>query len=434
MERYFLEPYRFVPPFRSTFWCRLGRKLVERQLKRRFGVVRWHFPDVDLLRQSLNQQAGVLLAANHCRWADPMLMGALSGQARHYFYYVASYHLFRQNKFMGWVMNRLGGYSIWREGADRESLKATASILAEADRPVVLFPEGTWFRQNDRVGVLQDGLSLITRQAARQSTRPIVVHPVAIKYWYLEDPTPEILKRLSKLERRIGWSPQGDLPILPRIEKLGGGLLTLKEIEYLGHPQPGDLDARIARLTGSQVDRLEKLHLGKLFDGWLLERVRRLRQHLTRQLHDKSQDESASYGIKKDLHDLLYCENLNAHSLEYLRSDPSLERLAETIQRIEETVTDEVEVPLAPMGATARVGPAMDVRSFAAGDRKEGDPMVRHLRTTLQGMLDTILSQGPPPEWNCPPRQPPHTPVLTTTPPLHEGLADVSPFHSAKAQ
>ena len=108
-----------------------------------------------------------------------------------------SYHLFKQKRLIGWWLNRIGGYSILREGADREAIRATAALLAEAERPVVLFPEGTWFRQNDRVGPLQDGLGLIVRQAAKQSERPIVVHPVGIKYWLLGDPLPELRRRVE---------------------------------------------------------------------------------------------------------------------------------------------------------------------------------------------------------------------------------------------
>lgn len=423
MERYFHEPYRFIPPFRGTHWCRLARGVVLRQLKRKLGVVRWHVDGVDLLRKSLAEKAGVLVTPNHSRWADPMMAGILSLHAGQYFYYVASYHLFRQGRFMGWFLNRLGGYSIWREGADRESIKTTADLLARAERPVVLFPEGTWFRQNDRVGQLQDGLSLITRQAARQATRPIVVHPVGIKYWMLEDPTPRVHERLARLERRIGWSPQDELPLVPRIEKLGGGLLSLKEVEFLGQAQPGDLDARIARLTDSQVERVEKQHLGKRFDGWPLERIRRLRQHLTRRLHDKAGDAEVSRRVKKALDDLLFFENLNAQSLEYLRSDPSPERLAETIQRIEETVTDQVEVPLAPTGATVQVGPAIDVRKFADGERKQGDPLVRHLRSAMQGLLDGLLEKGPPAEWGCPPRAPRPRPAAVADSPSPDPAA-----------
>ena len=39
---------------------------------------------------------------------------------------------------MGWVLNRIGGYSIWREGSDRESIRVTARILADAERHKLL--------------------------------------------------------------------------------------------------------------------------------------------------------------------------------------------------------------------------------------------------------------------------------------------------------
>src|SRR5262249_6302038 len=146
-----------------------------------------------------------------------------------YLYYVASFHLFRQSRVMGWLLNRLGGYSIWREGTDRESIKATVRILGDAERPVVLFPEGTWFRQNDRVGQLQEGLSLITRQAVKQSQRPILVIPVGVKYWMLTDPRVELTRRLAALERRLGWRPQTHLDLVGRMERLGSGLLAVKE-------------------------------------------------------------------------------------------------------------------------------------------------------------------------------------------------------------
>ena len=156
-QRYFLEPYRFVPPYRGKFWCRVAKHVMPRHLRGKMGVPRWHFQGLEHLRDSLSKNAGILLAANHCRWADPVVMGMLGVQLKQYFYYVVSYHLFKQKRLIGWWLNRIGGYSILREGADRDAIRATAGILAEAERPVVMFPEGTWFRQNDRVGPLQEG-------------------------------------------------------------------------------------------------------------------------------------------------------------------------------------------------------------------------------------------------------------------------------------
>jgi hypothetical protein len=411
LERYFLEPYRFIPPYRGTRWCRLARWVVPRHLRNKMGVARCHFEGMEHFKAALEQKAGILLSCNHCRWADPMVLGVLAWQLRQFLYYVASYHLFRQSRVMGWVLNRLGGYSIWREGSDRESLRVTARILAEAERPVVLFPEGTWFRQNDRVAPLQEGLSLIIRQAGRQCDRPLVVLPVALKYWMLDDPRPEIARRLDRLERRVGWHPHRHLDLVSRLEKLGSGLVALKEVEYLGEPRTGALDDRLAHLIASQLDRLETLYLGKHHDGWALERIRRLRQHLARRLHDEADKPETGAALQKDLEALLCLENLNAHSLGYLRESPSPERLVETVQRIEETVSDGVEVPLVPMGVTACISPAIDVRAGAArdGERKTergGDPLVQGLRGAMQALVDRLVAQGPPAEWGCPRTEP----------------------------
>jgi 1-acyl-sn-glycerol-3-phosphate acyltransferase len=409
-DRYDTEPYRFIPPFRGKFWCRVAGRVIPRHLRsKKMKVMHWQFEGLERLRESVDRQAGILLTPNHSRWADPMVMGMVGTSIKQYLYYVASYHLFKQSRFMGWVMNRIGGYSIWREGSDRESLKTSARILAEAERPVVLFPEGTWFRQNDRVGVLQDGLSLILRQAAKQSDRPLVIHPVGLKYWMLEDPRPELERRLEKLERRLGWHAQRQLPLVERIEKVGGALLALKEIEHFGQPRPGNLDERIAELVRSHVATREMLYFGKEFDGWLLERIRRLRQMLVRKLHEVKNQPEEVRPIRQVLSDLLFCENLNAHSLDYLRECPSLERLTETVLRIEETLSDAVEVPVTPMGVTGIVGTAIDVRAALEQKRETRggpDPLVQQLRGEIQALVDDLRSRGPVPAWNCPPPNP----------------------------
>jgi 1-acyl-sn-glycerol-3-phosphate acyltransferase len=404
-ERYFTEPYRFIPPYRSTRWCRLARFLMPRHLRRAMGVRLWHFEGAEHLEEARRRGAGVLLASNHCRRADPVALAMLGLHVKQFFYYVVAYHQFRQGRLLGWWVNRIGGFSILREGADREALRASARILAEGERPLVLFPEGTWFRQNDRLGPLQEGAGLIARHAARQTDRPVLVHPVAVKYWLLADPRPALRQRLEGLERRIGWHPQRELDLLPRIEKLGAALLALKETEYLDRPRTGPLDERIRFLTDARVTHLEEFYLGKTHNGWLLERIRRLRQRLVPRLAEVAADAEAARATREALDSLLFCENLGAHSLEYLHEHPSLERLTETVERIEETVTDEVERPVAPMGAAIAVGPALDIRAFTPArgpERTAGDPFTVQLGEAIQALLDRLLAQGPPAAWNCP--------------------------------
>jgi len=403
-QRYFLDPYRFVPPYRGKLWCRVSKYVMPRHLRRKMGVPLLQFHGLEYLRDSLSKKAGILLASNHVRWADPIVVGAMGVQVQQYLYYVVSHHLFKQNRLIGWWLNRIGGYSILREGADREAIRATVNILTEADRPILMFPEGTWFRQNDRVGRLQEGLGLIVRQAAKQSEWPILVHPVGIKYWLLGDPRPELNRRVEKLERSLGWLPKhgGDLP--ERLAQVGNAMLAVKEIERFGRAQEGDLDERIRRLAGVLIGDMEKRYLGKEYEGWNLERIRRLRLVLVRKLTELRDDAEAGLATREALELLLFCENLSAHSHEYLTERPSLERIAETIQRIEETVADQMEEPIGELGATLAVGPAVDVRAFAAAKRSArggGDPLMEAVRDGMKSLLRQMLEQGPPAEWNC---------------------------------
>lgn len=404
VQRYFTEPYRFVPPYHGTAWCRFARLFFKRHLERSVRIARWQCQGAEHLTQSLRDGAGIILAANHCRWSDGAVLARLGVELDRFFYYIVSYHIFKISPLTRWWINRIGCYSIWREGTDRDAIRATADALAAADRPVVVFPEGTWFRQNDRLGPLQEGLTLMLRLAAKQTERPLRVHPVAIKYWNLEDPRPALSKRLARLETRLGWLPQTEMEMVARIEKLGSALLALKEIEHLGRPQDGPLDTRIGGLANFIVGGLEKFYFGREFDGVNIERIRRLRLRLARRLQEVADEPEQTARLFADLDTLLFCENLGAHSLEYLRELPGPERLSETVQRLEETVDDSPEVPATDLGAVVDVGPPLDFRSYPAqAGRGEGDPLMQDLTAALQGQLDRLVAGGAPAEWNCPP-------------------------------
>lgn len=405
-KRYFREPYQFVPPFRSDFWCKIVTPLMPRQMKRVYRVEKWELRGQEKIKASLARGAGILLTPNHSRYADTPVMALLSIQLKQYFFYVASYHLFKQSRFKGWMLNRIGAFSILREGSDREAIRESARILSNAERPLVIYPEGTWFRQNDRLGPLQEGTALIVRQAAKKADRPIVVHPVSIKYWYLKDPRPQIAKRLSGIERYLHWDTQDELEVLDRINKLSSALLAIKEVEYLGNPQTGSLSERLANLIESQIRPMEREYLpNRASDQLALVRIRALRQVLVRKLWQSDAGSPKEQRRWQDqLSRLLMCELLASHSQTYLHERPSYERLGEAIERIEESITDRDE-PVAPLGAVLQVGDPLDVNDFLnqrSTDRQAGDPLMQAIATQVQQQVDALLAEGPPAEWKCP--------------------------------
>ncbi len=409
-QRYFTDPYQFVPPYRGRRWCRLIGGTVTARLRKRYQVQRCEYVGLEHLQASRARGAGILLTPNHSRMADAAVVAQLSRDLGYFVYILISYHLFRQGRVQRWLLNRVGCYSILREGADHEAIRASAEVLTQAERPLLVFPEGTWCRQNDRLGSLQEGVALIARKAARAGERPVVVHPMAIKYWALQDPRPVLKQRLARLEQALAWQPQDHIEPLPRLEKLYEALLALKEIEHFGAPRTGSVDERIRQLAEAHVSRSEMEQWGQTHDGPLIDRLRRLRHPLIRQLPHLATQAEKSAKVHRALDDLLFCENLNGHSLEYLHERPCAERLIEAVERIEETVFDRDDLAVVPLGAMVEIGPALDVSDYPRGkpgQRQGGDPLMEAVAATVQGMLDRQLQQGPPPAWGCPAPFPP---------------------------
>jgi len=207
------------------------------------------------------------------------------------------------------------------------------------------------------------------------------------------------------MEAWLSWPPQDDLELIARVEKLSGGLLALKEAQYLGQPQKGTLNERIAGLVETLVGGLEVLHWGKKSDDLMLKRIRRVRQLLVKRLPELVDQPKEFESARKALGDLLFCENICSFSLDYARELPSWERLTETVLRIEETASDHIDESVVPMGAVVDVGPALRVLDYPIPKgtaKNEGDPLLADLARTLQGQMDRLLAEGPPARWGYP--------------------------------
>src|SRR2546421_12970912 len=123
-----------------------------------------------------------------------------------------------QKRLQSFLLPRWGVFSIYREGADREAIKTAMQVTAAADRPLVIFPEGVITRHNDRLNNLMEGTALMGRGAAKQrdAMNPpgkVVIHPVAIRYFFDGDVQTAVLPVLHDIEHRLTWRPQADLPL-----------------------------------------------------------------------------------------------------------------------------------------------------------------------------------------------------------------------------
>jgi hypothetical protein len=366
------------------------QKVARWHLRRGYGLKELEFSGMEHLEASLKAGHSVLLAPNHCRPADPFVVLELARRAGVIVHTMASAHLFMNSAMQAWVLHRAGVFSVYREGMDRQAIAAAVEILRAAQRPLVIFPEGVVTRSNDRLNALMEGTAFIARSAAKKRAEEspagkVVIHPVALKYLFRGDIKTALEPTIEELELRLAWRPQRQLPLLDRITKIGVGLLSLKEIEFLGEPYNGTVPERVQRLVNYLLVPLEKEWLNGHSDDTVVGRVKKLRVAVLPGLIDKETTPAERDRRWQQLADMYLAQQLSLYPPDYLRSQPSPERMLETVERFEEDLTDKCRV-YRPMAVKVRVGEAIPVSP--ARDRSAAeDPAMSALEKQLHDML-----------------------------------------------
>ncbi len=403
MDRVIIEErYRFVPPYHGTVWPTLFRALLPWWTRHKYGIGKVRCFGVEHLRASLRAGHGILLTPNHCRPSDPLIIGRLAQEASTLLFIIASWHLFKQSRFATWYLRRAGAFSIYREGLDKQALKTAVEILSQATRPLVIFPEGVVSRANDRLETFMEGTSFVIRNAAKRMAKEhpdgrVVVHPIAIRYFFHGDIDATLTPVLSRIEQRLSWAPQDRLPLNQRIVKLGSALMALKEIEYLGEPQSGNLRPRLRRTIEAILEPIE----GEWLNGHepptddVVARVKRLRARILPGMIE-GKTSGAERGRRwRQLADLYLAQQMSHYSPGYIFETRAPERKLETVERFEEDLTDHTTIHR-PMSAAIQVGEAIEVTPPTDGATRSNDALMEKIRGRIGEMLEELVQRGRP--------------------------------------
>ncbi|MCA9132854.1 MAG: 1-acyl-sn-glycerol-3-phosphate acyltransferase [Planctomycetales bacterium] len=394
------KPYRFLAPHRGDGIPTLIQSLrvVDCYLNKFEGIVSHEVRGVEHLRESLRQGHSILLAPNHCRYADPIAMGWVAREANIFLYTMASWHLFQQSRLQSFAIRLCGGFSVYREGVDRQSLATAVELLNEAKRPLVVFAEGTVFRTNDLLQPLLDGVSFLARTAARRRDQQdggrVVVHPVAIKYLFGGELQTTLSPVLASLEQRLNIHRLGPPePLLVRIAKLQEAMLTLKEIQYMGSAQAGPRSLRQQRLIEHLLEPLEQRWLGRRLSEPIMPRVKQLRTAIVPQLFQAEPGSVTRDELWAQLADIYIAQQIASHPPDYLQQ-PTDTRVLETVEALEEDLTDRARLHR-PLHAILEVGQAIEVKAGRA-PRGEQDPLMVALTASLRSMLSRLAQEAQP--------------------------------------
>jgi hypothetical protein len=291
----------------------------------------------------------------------------------------------------------MGAFSVYREGLDRQSLDTAIDMLTDPKRPLVVFPEGTVFRTNDRLQPLLDGVAFMARTAAKRrakdgGTGKVVIHPVAIKYIFHGDLEKAVDPTLDALEKRLTWTLLKETTTTQRIHRITLAMLSLKEIEYLGAAQQGNIEERQQRLVDHLLCPLEQEWLGKTTADTIIPRIKALRMKIVPELTTGELDGAERERRWTQLSQIYLSQQIASYPPDYVVSPTTDTRILETVERLEEDITDRVGVH-GPLEVIIQVDEAIEVPTDRT-PRGEEDPIMKRLRERMQAMLDQLSTEA----------------------------------------
>jgi 1-acyl-sn-glycerol-3-phosphate acyltransferase len=385
----------FWPPRPNPFWNVVIEPLRKYYLHSFYGITSVELVGTENLK-SIGADDGALIAPNHSHDSDPHVMMHVGKQLHRQLYFMAAWQVFLAHKGIdGFVMQRMGAFSVDREGCDRRAMRQAQELMT-AGKWLVVFPEGEIYHTNERLTPLREGVAFMATTAMRDleksnSSRQIWVVPAAIKYTFEEDILPKLEAAMTNLESRVLIKPKPGAQLHERIIAFGEAMLTLKEKEKLGHSQEsvGDLPTRIHRL----IDQLLAKHEIEQFkktaeDESVPLRVKTLRRSLLEQMCDEQMSDDARRSAKDSLDDLHLVLQLYSYPGDYVSTKPSIERMAETVEKFEEDVLG-AATPKGKRRATVKFSEPLDVkRHTTVRARKAAEELTGRLETSITALME----------------------------------------------
>ncbi len=372
-------------------WLRTMRM---RQCDREVRIRQIDVTGDDIVRRHLDAGDGVMIMPNHCSHADPYMIYAAADGIGTCLHLMATWHVFHdKSRLVQWLLQKHGCFSVDREANDIGAFKLASGILQNEVAPLVVFPEGEIYHCADRVTPFREGAAAIAVAAARKAKRKIVCVPCAIRYRYIDDPTECLTKTMGELEAAIFWRPRTDRPLVQRIYQFAEALLAVKELEYIGETRSGRLPERIRFFGDHVLDAVELRHDLAANEKSIPERVKAARKTILEKQAAEDLDDATALTLNHDLEDLFLVVQSFSYPGDYLVDEPSIERLAETIDKFEEDVLDRVTASIkAERSASIRFGEAVEV----VGDKKipgQTATITSEIERRVQAMLDGGVSE-----------------------------------------
>jgi hypothetical protein len=301
-------------------------------------------------------------------------------------------------------MQRLGVFSINRDGSDRQSVRQAIDLLTSG-QSLVVFPEGEIHHLNQRLMPLLDGVAFMTYSAQQQlikagSDGTVWIVPTAIRYRFAEDVRSRLEEAMTRLEKRMLWArPPAGTSLRERILWFGDLLLTIKEKEKRQRSceSDGDLPTRIRMLIEALLSRQEEQYLNGTPAGKTTAlRVKALRRRLLDLCGDREADEATRQQARLALEDVQLALQLYSYPGNYITSDDAIEAMGETIEKFHEDIFSHCD-PIGGRRARVLFGEPISMRETSSEGRTRA--IIEKVTDELEGRIEQLLVRAGEGEW-----------------------------------
>ncbi|MFK7852115.1 MAG: lysophospholipid acyltransferase family protein [Akkermansiaceae bacterium] len=339
----------------------------------------------------------LMFVINHPTHSDAQVLSEVHRRLGLNSCYMAAYDVFLRSKFCAWSMQKMGNFSIDREGSDRKAMAAAIKVLTQGKTALNIFPEGNVYLTNDRLTPFLDGAAFIAIKAqAALKDIPVKVVPVSLKFTHLTAPRATITERMLQLGKDSDYSFPADSAKDPINAVLGLGQHILRN--YL---EEHGFSAKLPNNQSSLYQILEEFATGLVTEiekeleitpkdsDLLVTRISKARSKIHQIRTDTSSESHPEIDGLADR--AILALRIHGYLTPYLTEHPSIDRFDETVERIAEDFYSKAMPRTGPRRAMVKIHSPIDVRDFSEQKIRAALPsLTRELEKRIQAGIDEL--------------------------------------------
>ena len=358
--------------------------------------------DLEILK-NFPKDSGLILAANHSDEMDPRVCIELSRRSHLRFTYMINSEAFEERHGLyGWLLQRLGGFSVERGGSDQAARRYAVDIVKKGHGILVMFPEGEISYLNDLVqpfktGVVHMGLQAITETRETNSSWTAYLLPIAIKYYYRKPIGLILDKKIRAIEKRL-LIHASFFTFQEKIIRIMAKILKRQKLisrTQMISKQLTRLKEQVKQAQAALLSKIETKYPQLQIDPktQLIDRAQKIIFFIREQLHRKKLfKHETRIQLQNNIKDLKKSIQMAGWQPQYIDLTPSEERLAETVMKLEREVF-KLKRPhsIGNRNAFVRIGPPLDLSRYVEPYKIDPSALSHQIAEELRDNIQSLI-------------------------------------------